>query len=54
MQKNKLNNATKKLQTLVKNRKTKIVVTKQGSIKNRNKTSERESVESYCYSSYNT
>ena len=52
MQKNKLNNQTKKLQNLVKNRKTHIVITKQGSLKHR-KSSESESVESYCYSNYN-
>ena len=52
MEKNKTKNATKKLQNLVKERKTPIVVTKQGSIKRRSNSS-GESVESYCYTNYN-
>jgi hypothetical protein len=44
---------TKNLQTLVKKRKTPIVVTKQGSIKNR-KPSNGTDVESYCYSNYSS
>lgn len=42
---------TKKLQNLVKDRKTPIVVTKEGSIK-KAKNPNNESLESYCYSSY--
>ncbi len=53
MEKNKPKNATKKLQSLVKNRKTPVVVTKQGSLKKKS-SSDGESVENYCYSSYNT
>jgi len=52
MEKIKKNNMTKKLQGLVKVRKTPVVVTKQGSIKNR-KNSDGESIESYCYTNYN-
>jgi hypothetical protein len=52
IEKNKKIDATKKLQNLVKTRKTPVVITKQGSIKNR-KSSSGESVESYCYTSYN-
>ncbi len=48
-----MNKTTKKLQALVKKRKTPVVVTKQGTIKI-NKHSSDTSVESYCYSSYNT
>ena len=47
-----MKNMTKKLQTLVKRRKTPVVITKQGSIKS-NKKSESDSIDSYCYSSYN-
>ena len=54
MEKNKPKNVTKKLQSLVKERKTPIVVTKQGSIKRRSNNSNGESVESYCYTNYNT
>ena len=54
MEKNKSKGMTKKLQNLVKTRKTHIVVTKQGSIKNKSRNSSSASVESYCYSSYNT
>jgi len=42
---------TKNLQNLVKKRKTPIVVTKLGSIKNR-KSSQGTDIESYCFSSY--
>lgn len=52
MEKNKPKNVTKKLQSLVKDRKTQVVVTKQGSIKRRSSSS-GESVESYCYTNYN-
>lgn len=48
-----MNKTTKKLQTLVKKRKTPVVVTKQGSLKI-NRSSSDTSVESYCYSGYNT
>ena len=54
MEKNKPKNATKKLQSLVKNRKTPIVVTKQGSLKRKSNSSNGESLENYCYSGYNT
>ena len=54
MKDNKPKNTTKKLQSLVKNRKTPIVVIKQGSIKQKSSNSNSESVESYCYSNYNT
>jgi len=54
MEKSKLkNNATKKLQDLVKVRKTPVVVTKQGSLRKKS-NSNGESVESYCNSDYNT
>jgi hypothetical protein len=43
---------TKKLKTLVKKRKTPIVITKQGSIKI-NKKYDSDSIDSYCYTSYN-
>ena len=52
MEKNKKNDYTKKLLKFVKDRKTPIVVTKQGSLKNR-RSSNSESVENYCYSGYN-
>ena len=52
MEKNKTKNVTKKLQNLVKDRKTPIVVTKQGTKKPR--YSSGESYENYSYSSYNT
>jgi hypothetical protein len=52
MEKNKKIDMTKKLRTLVKHRKTPVVVTKQGSVKVRSRSSDGESVESYCYSSY--
>jgi len=51
MEKKNIKSTTKKLQSLVKNRKTQLVVIKQGSIKNNKKTSDT-SIESYCYSSY--
>ena len=47
-----MNNTTKKLQTLVKKRKTPVVVTKRGSIKINRNSSDSDSVESYCYSNY--
>jgi len=46
-----MNKATKNLQNLVKKRKTPVVVTKLGSIKNR-KSSQGTDVESYCFSIY--
>jgi len=52
MDKNKPKNVTKKLQSLVKERKTGVVITKQGTKKPRN--SSGESMESYCYSNFNT
>ena len=52
MEKKNGKDITKKLQNLVKHRKTSIVVTKQGSIKT-NKKYNTISCESYCYSSYN-
>jgi hypothetical protein len=54
MGKNKTIDMTKKLQNLVKVRKTPVVVTKQGSIKNKSKNSHSSSIESYSYSNYNT
>ena len=54
MGKNKTNDMTKKLQNLVKVRKTPIVVTKQGSIKYKSRNSSSSSIESYSYSNYNT
>lgn len=48
-----MNKATKKLQTLVKKRKTPVVITKQGSIKISRHSSDSDSVESYCYTNYN-
>ena len=51
MEKNKKIDMTKKLQTLVKHRKTPVVVIKQGSVKIRSRTSNGESIESYSYSS---
>lgn len=51
MEKNKKNNMTKKLQTLVKHRKTPIVIIKQGTVKIRSRSSSVESIESYSYSS---
>ena len=53
MEKNKLNGTTKKLQDLIKVRKTPVVVTKQGSVKYKSRNSGSTSVESYCYSEYN-
>lgn len=52
MEKKNGKDATKKLRNLVKNRKTPVVITKQGSIRN-NKRHSDTSCESYCYSSYN-
>jgi len=54
MVKNQTNDMTKKLQNLLKVRKTPIVVTKQGSIKNKSRNSKSPSIESYSYSSYYT
>ena len=56
MEKNKLNGMTKKLQHLVKVRKTPLVVIKQGSIRYRSRNSDSESADSYDYDSsdYNT
>jgi hypothetical protein len=54
MGKNKTIDMTKKLQNLLKVRKTPIVVIKQGSIKNKSRNSRSSSVESYSYSSYYT
>jgi hypothetical protein len=54
MGKNKTIDMTKKLQNLVKVRKTPIVVTKQGSIKNKTRNANSSSIESYSYSNYNT
>jgi len=53
MGKNKTIDMTKKLQNLVKVRKTPIVVTKQGSIKCKTRNSNSSSIESYSYSNYN-
>ncbi len=53
MGKSKTIDMTKKLQNLVKVRKTPIVVTKQGSIKSKSRNSNSSSIESYSYSSYN-
>jgi len=53
MGKNKTIDMTKKLQNLVKVRKTPIVVTKQGSIKYKTRNSNSSSIESYSYSNYN-
>jgi len=53
MGKNKIIDMTKKLQNLVKVRKTPIVVTKQGSIKNKTRNADSSSIESYSYSNYN-
>jgi len=53
MGKSKTIDMTKKLQNLVKVIKTPIVVTKQGSIKNKSRNSNSSSIESYSYSSYN-
>ena len=52
MVKNKVNGMTKKLQDLVKERKTSIVITKQGSVRNKTRSSSSASSESYCYSDY--
>jgi hypothetical protein len=52
MEKNKKIDMTKKLQTLVKHRKTPIVIIKQGTVKTRSRSSDGESIESYSYSSY--
>jgi len=48
-----MNKTTKKLLTLVKKRKTPVVITKQGSMKINRNSSDSDSVESYCYTSYN-
>jgi hypothetical protein len=42
-----MNNATKKLQKLVKNRKTQVVVIKRGSVKYNNRSNSSTSSESY-------
>ena len=52
MERNKKIDMTKKLKNLVKNRKTPIVVTKQGTIRIRSRSSSNESLENYSYSSY--
>ena len=44
---------TKNLKNLVKKRKTAIVVTKQGSVRTRSRSSGTD-VESYCFSNYST
>ena len=54
MGKEKTNDMTKKLQNILKVRKTPVVVTKQGSIKNKSRNSKSSSIESYSYSSYYT
>ena len=51
MERNKKIDMTKKLKDLVKNRKTPIVITKQGSIRIRSRNSSSESLENYSYSS---
>ena len=51
MERNKKIDMTKKLKDLVKNRKTPIVITKQGSIRIRSRNSSNESLENYSYSS---
>jgi len=51
MERNKKNDMTKKLKNLVKNRKTPIVIIKQGTVKVRSRSSSNEGLESYSYSS---
>jgi len=49
-----MNKITKKLQNLVKDRKTPVVVIKQGSIKPVRRNTTSSSYESYSYYNYNT
>lgn len=51
MERNKKIDMTKKLKDLVKNRKTPIVIIKQGTVRVRSRSSSSESLESYSYSS---
>ena len=51
MERNKKIDMTKKLKNLVKNRKTPIVIIKQGTIRIRSRSSSSESIENYSYSS---
>ena len=51
MERNKKIDMTKKLKDLVKNRKTPIVIIKQGSVRVRSRSSSSESLENYSYSS---
>jgi hypothetical protein len=51
MERNKKIDMTKKLKDLVKNRKTPIVIIKQGTVRVRSRSSSGESLESYSYSS---
>lgn len=48
-----MNKVTKSLKSLVKKRKTPLVITKQGSAKIRSGSSSGTDMESYCYSNYN-
>lgn len=52
MEKNKRKDITKKLQSLVKHRKTPIVVTKKGTKNYSSRNSSSDSIESYCYAGY--
>ena len=51
MERNKKIDMTKKLKNLVKNRKTPIVIIKQGTIRIRSRSSDSETMENYSYSS---
>ena len=51
MERNKKIDMTKKLKDLVKNRKTPIVIIKQGTVRVHSRSSSSESLESYSYSS---
>ena len=51
MERNKKIDMTKKLKDLVKNRKTPIVIIKQGTVRIRPRNSSSESLENYSYSS---
>jgi len=51
MERNKKIDMTKKLKDLVKNRKTPIVIIKQGTVRIRSRSSNNESLENYSYSS---
>jgi hypothetical protein len=51
MERNKKIDMTKKLKDLVKNRKTPIVIIKQGTVRIRSRSSSSESLENYSYSS---